>query len=102
MEFCPKCGAILIQKKKTAGCPRCKYASKGKLKIEVKEKLGDKKQIAVIKEEDVEVLPLVEKQCPTCKNEKAYFWTTQTRSADEAETKFYRCRKCKHTWRDYK
>ncbi|PIO07920.1 transcription factor S, partial [Candidatus Pacearchaeota archaeon CG10_big_fil_rev_8_21_14_0_10_35_219] len=32
----------------------------------------------------------------------AYFWTMQTRAADESETKFYRCTKCDHTWREYR
>ena len=31
MQFCPKCGAILIQKTKNAGCPRCNYSSKEKI-----------------------------------------------------------------------
>ncbi|PJB94591.1 transcription factor S, partial [Candidatus Pacearchaeota archaeon CG_4_9_14_0_8_um_filter_35_24] len=25
-----------------------------------------------------------------------------TRAADESETKFYRCTKCDHTWREYR
>ncbi|MBI2108536.1 transcription factor S, partial [Candidatus Woesearchaeota archaeon] len=31
----------------------------------------------------------------------AYFWLVQTRAGDEPETKFLRCEKCSHTWRDY-
>jgi len=33
MEFCPKCGAVLVEKKKELGCPRCNYNSKTKSKI---------------------------------------------------------------------
>ena len=33
MEFCPKCGAVLVQKVKNMGCPRCSYSAKGKTKI---------------------------------------------------------------------
>jgi DNA-directed RNA polymerase subunit M len=29
------------------------------------------------------------------------WWMLQTRSADEATTQFFRCTKCKHTWRNY-
>ncbi|MEK6946569.1 MAG: transcription factor S, partial [Nanoarchaeota archaeon] len=31
----------------------------------------------------------------------AYFWLVQTRAGDEPETKFLKCEKCGHTWRDY-
>ena len=33
MEFCPKCGAVLIHKVKNDGCPRCNYSAKGKIKL---------------------------------------------------------------------
>ena len=39
--------------------------------------------------------------CEKCHNQEGGWWTFQTRSADEPETKFYRCTKCNHTWRDY-
>ena len=39
--------------------------------------------------------------CEKCHNKEGVSWTFQTRSADEPETKFYRCTKCNHTWRDY-
>jgi len=102
MEFCPKCGSILVQKRKNYGCPRCNYTSKDKIKIETREKVGAKKQIGVVKEKDIDTMPVVEETCPKCKNNEAYFWTMQTRSGDEAETKFFRCKKCNHTWREYK
>ena len=102
MEFCPKCGAVLIQKRKNFGCARCNYASKDKIKIEVSEKIGEKTQIGVVKEKEVDTLPVVEEVCPKCKNNYAYFWTSQTRAGDESETKFFRCKKCSHTWREYR
>lgn len=46
-------------------------------------------------------LPITEAECPKCGHHKAYYWLVQTRSADEPETKFLKCEKCKHTWRDY-
>ena len=101
MEFCPKCGAVLVQKRKNSGCPRCNYSSKTKSILASSEKLGKKGEIDVVKEESVEVLPMVNEKCKKCKNEKAYFWTIQTRSGDEAETKFFKCMKCEHTWREY-
>ncbi len=102
MQFCPRCGSILIQKRKNFGCPRCNYTTKEKIELSVKENLCKKQEVAVIKDSDVDVLPVVEEECPKCKNPLAYFWTSQTRSGDEAETKFFRCKKCNHTWREYK
>lgn len=101
MEFCPRCGSILIQKRKNDGCPRCSYSAKGKIKIKTSEKISEKKQVAVISEKDSEVHPIIDETCKKCGNKKAYFWTLQTRSSDESETKFFKCTKCSHTWRDY-
>ena len=33
MEFCPKCGSVLEEKRKKFGCVRCGYTAKGKIKI---------------------------------------------------------------------
>ena len=102
MEFCPKCGAVLIQKRKNFGCPRCNYSSKDKIKITSSEKIGEKKEIGVVYEKDTETLPIVTEKCKKCGNEKAFFWTVQTRAGDEAETKFFKCTKCGNIWREYR
>jgi DNA-directed RNA polymerase subunit M len=102
MEFCPKCGAVLIQKRKNEGCPRCSYSTKGKAKLISSEKITEKKEVAVVSNKDMQVLPIVDESCKNCKNDKAYFWTVQTRSGDEAETKFFKCTKCDFTWREYR
>lgn len=39
--------------------------------------------------------PIVERQCPQCKNDKMSYSTLQLRSADEGQTVFYTCTKCK-------
>jgi DNA-directed RNA polymerase subunit M len=101
MEFCPKCGSILVQKGKKEVCPRCGYSKKGRTKIKTSEKLMEKKEIAVITEKDTQVFPITTETCKKCGNDKAYFWTIQTRSGDEAETKFFKCTKCENTWREY-
>ncbi|MDI6820249.1 MAG: transcription factor S [Candidatus Hodarchaeaceae archaeon] len=46
-------------------------------------------------------LPTTHTRCPSCGHNKAYWWLRQTRAADEATTRFYRCAKCDHTWREY-
>lgn len=99
MEFCPKCGAILMLRKKNYGCPRCSYISKDKIKVETKESVTEHKKVAVIGEHQGEVRPITDHECKKCGHKKAYFWTRQMRASDEAESKFYECKKCKHTIR---
>jgi len=99
MEFCPKCGALLMMKKTKFGCPRCSYTAKGKVKIETKEEMEEKESVAVVDEKQGEVYPITDYDCEKCKNKKAYFWIRQMRSGDEAESKFYKCTKCKNVVR---
>ena len=101
MKFCPKCGSILIQKKKRFACPKCNYVSKEKVKLTSSEKGGINNKIDVLHEKDSNVWPTVSATCLKCGNDEAFFWTAQMRAADEAETRFFRCTKCKHTWREY-
>lgn len=102
MQFCPKCGSILVQKRKNFGCSRCGFTTKEKVVLKVKEKLGEKQKVAVVTDSDVDVLPTVQAECKKCGHNKAHFWTSQTRSGDEAETRFFRCKKCRSTWREYR
>lgn len=102
MEFCPKCGGMIIVNGEKAACAKCSYKLKKKPKLQIVEKIEANKEIPVINEQESEVKPIVEMTCPKCKNKKAYFWTIQTRSADESETKFYKCTKCNYTWRIYR
>ena len=83
-------------------CSRCGADVGGKITLEASEKVDVADEIAVVTEGENEVDPKVEIECPKCKHQEAFFWTKQTRSSDEAETKFYKCTKCKHTWRDYR
>ncbi len=101
MEFCQKCGSVLIEKNKGFACIRCGYKSKGKVKIESCEKIETRPEIGIIKEKETDVFPIINSICPKCQNKEAYFWTSQTRAGDEAETRFFKCTKCRHVWREY-
>lgn len=72
------------------------------MKIKTSEKIGSKKEVAVIRDKDLEIYPTIEGECKRCGHNKVYFWTMQTRATDEAETKFFKCTKCDFTWREYK
>lgn len=106
IEFCEKCGSILVPIKKgkdtymkCRGCGRQNKKEVRALKI-VEEKKRQKGVLVI--EKDMTLLPLTDKACPKCEHGKAYWWMQQTRSADEPPTQFFRCEKCKHTWREYK
>ena len=101
MEFCPKCGAVLMTKVKNSSCPRCAYTKKGAVDLSIKEKIDEATEIAVVKKDLGSTAPIVNEICPKCGHEKAYFWMVQTRSSDESPTKFFKCLKCDHTRRDY-
>jgi len=45
-------------------------------------------------------LPVTKAECKKCGSD-GILWMMQTRSADEPSTRFYRCTKCNHTWREY-
>ncbi len=102
MEFCEKCGSVITITDNRVACANCDHRPKKKPKIEASEKIEKHETVAVINEEEDNTYPVVQIDCPSCKNNKAYFWTIQTRAADESETKFYKCLKCKHTWRKYR
>ena len=103
--FCPKCGSILMPKKegsrRVMSCS-CGYKDKDAEGMKIGEVIRDKSQkVEVVNEGQDEIYPLVTAHCSKCGHTKAYFWTVQTRAGDEPETKFFKCEKCKHIWRDY-
>lgn len=105
--FCPKCGSILMPKiekgKKIVHCS-CGYQSEQKVELKITENTGNSKagELAVVDpEKEEKIMPETEAECPKCGHRKAYFWEVQTRAGDEPPTKFLKCVKCKHTWRDY-
>jgi transcription factor S len=100
MEFCPKCGSILMMKKKRFGCPRCGYTSKDKIKMEIKEKIKETEKIKIADGNQKDVLPRTHFDCEKCKNKEAYFWTSQTADGDESESEFYKCTKCGNVVRE--
>ncbi|HJX49886.1 transcription factor S [Candidatus Pacearchaeota archaeon RBG_13_36_9] len=102
MEFCPKCGGLLMNKEKNSSCLSCGYVSDSKISLESTEKGKLKAEVDVVDDDASEVNPIIQAKCQKCNNNQAYFWILQTRAGDEASTRFFKCTKCKHVWREYK
>ena len=91
MEFCPECGAMLMPKKGMVKC-RCGY-KKDLSKDDIEEQYtmeGEKNpQAKVIVTDNKNVaLPTTKITCYKCGGTKGYWWTVQTRSAEEHLAQF--------------
>jgi len=111
VEFCPECSNLLRKMSDNGNsyltC-RCGYEKEliinnDEVLNEVqKKKNALKENLIVVSEDDkVSVHPKVTKICSKCGNKEAEAWQEQTRSADEPSTSFFKCTKCKFTWREY-
>ena len=102
MRFCPECGKMLIPRDNRFECD-CGYEEEitdESIKEEYQFEGERKKENEVIVTDNNNVaLPTKEITCYKCGGTKGYWWTVQTRSADEAPTYFIRCAKCGNTWR---
>ena len=106
MKFCPKCEVRLKKSNATSAiCPKCGYsestAKKNKKETKEERKEEMSKLNIVEGDEAKETLSTIKIDCEKCGNNEAVWWMLQTRSADEPTTQFYRCTKCRHTWRNY-
>ncbi|MHC1602527.1 MAG: transcription factor S [Methermicoccaceae archaeon] len=104
MQFCPKCKSIMVPSGAVLKCRKCGFEMEGdkegdeKLVFTTKIKARD---ITVLEHEEAAGLPTTRAHCQECGNNTAYWWLRQMRSADESETRFFRCTKCGYTWREY-
>ncbi|MCK5177187.1 MAG: transcription factor S [Candidatus Aenigmarchaeota archaeon] len=106
MKICEKCGNLMLPVRKEEGlyyiCRVCKQEKKAEKDNFILKEVVHKEKPRIIKtDENSEMLPKLKKKCESCGNGEAYWWSQQTRSSDEPETRFYRCTKCKKTWREY-
>jgi DNA-directed RNA polymerase subunit M len=108
MKFCPKCETRLRLKfdENQVVCPKCGFTiteQEPTVTINVSNVTTQEHNALRVldAENNTEVLPTINIECPKCNNNLAVWWMLQTRSADEATTQFFRCIKCNHTWRNY-
>ena len=103
MKFCPKCEVKLKKEGADLQCPKCGYVE-GEV-LTQKKKVAQKDSIEALnvfaENEGEQTLPTIKIECENCGHDEAVWWMLQTRSADEPTTQFYRCIKCRHTWRNY-
>jgi len=107
--FCPECGSLLRSKKNASGelilyCPEHGEITGKEIKLRDSVKKKEKRIILPSEKEqkEAEESKLTAKEvCPKCGNNEAYVEIVQTRSADEAPTRFLTCKKCGHKWREY-
>ena len=104
MLFCPKCGSLMRPKmekgKKVVACG-CGYKCIAE-SVTITECSKCNQKDVVVVENEISANPIVDAECAKCGPTKAEAWEVQTRAADEPATRFFRCVKCKHTWREYK
>lgn len=103
MMFCPECKSLMKASGGKLKCTRCGFekdiANKSQL---MKTSARTEKEITIVDSEDeIATLPTTAIRCPECGNNTAFWWLRQLRSADESEVRFFKCTKCKFTWREY-
>jgi len=108
VQFCPECSNLLRKKTEEGNAYlvcKCGYQENMETSIdhESVQKMREafeKNLIIVSKEDKISILPIAKKVCPKCQNMEAETWQIQIRSSDEPSTHFFRCVKCKYTWRE--
>jgi transcription factor S len=102
MKFCPNCEVKLKKDESGFQCTKCGYVENKETKPTKSIVKESESQFNVLAEnEGEETLPTIKIECEKCGNDEAVWWMLQTRSADEPTTQFYRCSKCRYTWRNY-
>jgi DNA-directed RNA polymerase subunit M len=104
--FCPNDKAMMRPVAGVLTCPKCghqKQAVAGQNVVKTKSVDDVKKSVMDDGTQSVSLLPTTDEYaCEKCGNSKAYYYMRQTRSADEATTRFLECTKCGFKWREYR
>ncbi|RVD91436.1 DNA-directed RNA polymerase subunit M [Tubulinosema ratisbonensis] len=104
MHFCPDCDNMLVMEKidltYSYCCNTCSYKKELVIALKHTVEYQPREEDKIWYEEDENKnLDYCEKLCE-CGETRVSFFQMQTRSADEPMTIFYKCVKCKNTWRE--
>ncbi|KAL1123835.1 hypothetical protein AAG570_001606 [Ranatra chinensis] len=104
--FCPDCGSILplLKGHGNVECYTCKNtfgpevfgSMESSYVIHFNTFSKSSSKFGKSKEGEENEGPVVERKCPKCDNDKMSYATLQLRSADEGQTVFYTCTKCRY------
>ncbi|XP_050524569.1 DNA-directed RNA polymerase I subunit RPA12 isoform X2 [Daktulosphaira vitifoliae] len=104
--FCSKCGSILppLSMEEFLKCYSCKTVfgpeiygdSTSEYEI-VLNSIEDIDAVVKVEDRNVDDGPIAERRCNACGHNQMSYASAQLRSADEGQTVFYTCLKCKFT-----
>ncbi|KAK1269210.1 hypothetical protein QJS04_geneDACA013657 [Acorus gramineus] len=95
-RFCEVCGTLLVWgSTKHARCPLCGFKKSQDIRRELKLEPFVKLEEDLVDEGIIKRATVTE-SCPKCGNPELEYYTRQLRSADEGQTVFYECPKCRH------
>ena len=103
MQFCPKCKSMMFPVEGNYQCRKCGYVKEkeGEAESLMSKAERSDREVTVLEGNVDQGLPTTTVRCEECGHNVAYWWLRQLRSADESETRFFKCTKCGTTWREY-
>ncbi|MHC1572449.1 MAG: transcription factor S [Methanosarcinales archaeon] len=101
MQFCPRCKSMMFPVGNLFKCRRCGAEMPRNGQDFTTTTEHKERRITILEGTEDAGLPTTHVKCEECGNDTAYWWLRQLRSADESETRFFRCTKCGKTWREY-
>lgn len=104
MEFCPECGSMMLPSDEGIKCNTCGFVKDSSEVDEDEYKIKEtveNSETVIMRGDESGMRSTVREICPECGHDRASYELLQTRSADEAPTRFFTCEKCHHKWRGY-
>ncbi len=107
VNYCSRCGAVLPALGPTGGlsCVVCKhevdiniledYHVKYVVEFNARDNYNEERKLKQANKGQAEG-PIAERRCSNCGNETMSYASLQLRSADEGQTIFFTCTRCKH------